>query len=69
METQTPKPRRRKWLLILLAVCLLGLLWVLAPGKGLGRRELAFGPFLSAGWALTVLFGQGIIDWYLGLLA
>ena len=56
-------------LLILLAGCLLGLVWALAPGGGRGQREVAFGPFLSAAWLLTALFGQGIIGWYLGLLA
>ena len=31
-------------------------------------RVLAFGPYLSAGIFLTVLFGNSILSWYIGLL-
>ncbi|NLP34279.1 MAG: prepilin peptidase, partial [Clostridiales bacterium] len=31
-------------------------------------RVLAFGPYLSAGMLLTMLFGDQIISWYLGLI-
>ena len=29
---------------------------------------LAFGPYLCAGIFISVLFGRGIIDWYISLL-
>ena len=53
-------------LLLLLLGCLLALVWALLPGRD-RRREIAFGPFLAAAWALTVLFGDGLIQWYQSL--
>ena len=53
-------------LLLLLLDCLLALVWALLPGRD-RRREIAFGPFLAAAWALTVLFGDGLIQWYQSL--
>ena len=32
------------------------------------EHTLAFGPYLSLGIMITVLFGQPILNWYLGLL-
>lgn len=53
-------------LLALLAGCLTGLLWAALAG---GRRGTAvpFGPFLAAGAALTVYFGDPVIQWYFSL--
>lgn len=53
-------------LLALLAGCLLGLAWAFLSG---GRRGAAvpFGPFLAAGAALTVYFGDPLIHWYISL--
>lgn len=53
-------------LLLLLLGCLLAQVWALLPGRD-RRREIAFGPFLAAAWALTVLFGDGLIQWYQSL--
>lgn len=54
--------------LLLFAGCVLALAWALGPGKKRAGAEIPFGPFLAAGWALTVLFGDGLIAWYQGLL-
>ena len=53
--------------LALLAACLLGLLFAL-----LRRQERSqpfpFGPMLALGGWLTMLFGSGLLQWYLALL-
>ena len=54
-------------LLLLLAACVLGLCWALRPGAD-RTAPMAFGPFLAAAGLLTVLVGQGLLAWYLGLL-
>ena len=54
-------------LLLLLCACVLGIAWALRPG-GDRAAPLAFGPFLTAAWALTAVFGQGLVAWYMGLL-
>ena len=54
-------------LFLLLCACVLGLAWALRPGAD-RSAPLAFGPFLAAAWALTALFGGGVIGWYVGLL-
>ena len=54
-------------LLVLLLGCVLGICWALRPG-GDRTAPLAFGPCLALAAALTALFGQGIIGWYVGLL-
>jgi leader peptidase (prepilin peptidase)/N-methyltransferase len=36
-------------------------------GKASRKTQLPFGPLLLAGTIITVLFGQGIINWYSGL--
>ena len=53
-------------LLLLLAACILGILWALRPGKR--NQPLAFAPFLSAAALLVPILGSGLIEWYLGLL-
>ena len=41
----------------------------LLAAKKKGRKDhFAFGPFLCAGMALSLLFGQSLIDWYIGFL-
>lgn len=53
-------------LLCLLAGCLLGLLWAVPAGRKRGAA-VPFGPFLAAGAALTVYFGDPLIHWYVSL--
>ena len=56
-------------LVVMILGCFLGatihlvLMAVLKKG-----RQLAFGPYLSAGALITMLCGQKIIDWYIGIL-
>ena len=56
-------------LLVMVLGCFLGaaihlvLMAVLKKG-----RQLAFGPYLSAGAIITMICGQRIIDWYIGML-
>ncbi|MCA9324753.1 prepilin peptidase [Candidatus Saccharibacteria bacterium] len=40
----------------------------LLKGEATGKSIVPFGPFLIAGTILVVLFGQQLIDWYLGAL-
>ena len=51
-------------LLLLVAACLLALVWALGRGKG----EIPFGPFLAGGWLAVVLFGAPLLSWYQSLL-
>lgn len=44
-----------------------GIYLLIAKQKGQGSR-FAFGPFLSAGTALALLWGNEVIRWYLGIL-
>ncbi len=37
-------------------------------GKYHKRMKLPFGPLLIAGWYISFLWGQGVIDWYLRLI-
>ena len=53
-------------LLLLLAACILGILWALRPGKK--NAAIPFAPFLSAAAILVTIFGSGLVEWYLGLL-
>ena len=53
-------------LLGLLLACLLGLLCAALAGKEKGAA-VPFGPFLSAGAALSVCFGGPVITWYFSL--
>ena len=56
-------------LLVMILGCLLGavihLILMLILKKS---RVLAFGPYLSAGAIITMICGQKIIDWYIGIL-
>lgn len=60
------------WKLIILAFvlgCILGSVIHLIRMKVSGaERRLAMGPYLSAGIMLAVLFGEPILNWYLGFL-
>lgn len=42
---------------------------LLVRGKSIRHMRIPFGPFLILATIVTVLFGQGIIDWYIGLFA
>ena len=53
-------------LLALLAGCLTGLVWAAGAGQKRGGA-VPFGPFLAAGAALTVCFGDPAIQWYVSL--
>ena len=53
-------------LFLLLVSCALGLLFALLGRKGRGV-EFPFGPALVAAMWLTALFGEGAVQWYLGL--
>lgn len=59
----------QKNILALVLGCIIGsiihLILMKVSKKG---RMLAFGPYLSAGILLAILFGEQIIDWYLGIL-
>ncbi|MBR3515784.1 MAG: prepilin peptidase [Lachnospiraceae bacterium] len=56
-------------LLVMLLGCLLGavihLILMAVFKKG---RQLAFGPYLSMGAIITMICGQKIIEWYIGIL-
>lgn len=54
-------------LLALLLSCLLGLLLALVP-RG-GEKRIPFAPAIGLAAALTLLWGDAVIDWYLGLFA
>lgn len=41
---------------------------LLAAGKKDRKAQIAFGPFLCLGVALSLFWGGNIIDWYIGLL-
>lgn len=58
----------KKIILALVVGCIIGsiihLILMKVSKKG---RMLAFGPYLSAGILLAILFGEQIINWYLGI--
>lgn len=57
--------------LVLFAASVLGMLMslpLLLTGKAKRGTHIPFGPFLLAGMFITQLFGNQIIDWYLGLV-
>ncbi len=60
------------WKEIILAFilgCILGsIIHVIRMRVTKAEHTLAFGPYLSLGILITVLFGQPILNWYLGLL-
>lgn len=43
-------------------------IWLLASGKGRCGDRLAFAPFLAAGMGISLLYGDTLLSWYLGLL-
>lgn len=54
-------------LLAVILACVLGLL--LAAARGAKRSQpIPFGPSIAAGCAAVLLYGQGIISWYLHIL-
>ena len=53
-------------LLALLAGCLAGLAFAALAGQKRGTA-VPFGPFLAAGAAVAVYFGDPVIQWYFGL--
>ena len=56
-------------LFALMLACVLGLIFAaLARGRG-GDRAFPFGPAIAASAALMLLYGDPLIQWYLGLLA
>ncbi len=54
-------------LLLLILACILGLLFLLFGGRN-KKKEFPFGPAIALAAAITLLTGQGIIDWYLSLM-
>lgn len=59
----------KKIILALVLGCIIGsvvhLILMKVKNKG---RQLAFGPYLSVGIFIAMLFGDVLIDWYIGLL-
>ena len=57
-------------LFAMLFSCVLGLLFALAQNRGGERgKPIPFGPSISLAAAAMLLWGEGLIHWYLGLLA
>ena len=48
--------------------CVFGLLFALLLNRGGKGRAIPFGPSISAAAAFMLLYGQGLVQWYLGLL-
>ncbi len=56
-------------LFTMLFSCVLGLLFALRQGRrGEKGRAIPFGPSISLAAAFMLLFGEGFVKWYLGLL-
>lgn len=56
-------------LFALMLSCIIGLIFALILFRGEARgKAFPFGPSIAAACALMLLFGQGLTDWYLGLL-
>ena len=56
-------------LFAVLLSCVLGLLFALWQGKrGEKGKAIPFGPSISLAAAFMLLYGQGLIQWYMGLL-
>jgi leader peptidase (prepilin peptidase)/N-methyltransferase len=53
-------------LVALLAGSLVGLAMIARDGAGARKRAIPFGPFLALGGVVGLLFGDEIVDWYLG---
>lgn len=54
-------------LLCLLAACVLGIAFGLLAPKKDGAPLFPWGPAITAAALLTVMYGQGVLDWYMGL--
>jgi prepilin signal peptidase PulO-like enzyme (type II secretory pathway) len=55
--------------LMLFVASVAGVIASLVMNKGFNRKaKIPFGPFLIIGAYVTVLFGSGIIDWYINIL-
>jgi len=52
----------------LLLSCILGLLCVVISRKGKGER-IPFGPAIAAATVIMLFWGDGFVNWYLGLLS
>ncbi len=60
----------QKIILALVLGCVIGSIVHIVRMKLSGQKHvLAFGPYLSVGIFITMLYGQNMIDWYLGLFA
>lgn len=55
-------------LFMLLLACILGLLLGRIRRGGAGGRQIPFGPAISLAAAAMLLYGEGLVAWYLGLL-
>ena len=55
-------------LFTLLLACVAGLLLGLLLRRGEGGKPIPFGPAISLAAAFVLLYGDGMINWYLGLL-
>lgn len=55
-------------LFTLLLSCVAGLLLGLLLRRGVGGKPIPFGPAISLAAAFVLLYGDGMINWYLGLL-
>ena len=54
-------------LLCLFAACVLGIAFGLLAPKKDGAPLFPWGPAITAAALLTVMYGQGVLDWYMGL--
>ena len=54
-------------LFLMITACVLGLLAAALTAKRRGNEQIPFGPALSAAAVLTLLFGEPVVSWYLGL--
>ena len=55
-------------LFALIAACLIGLVCVLLLRRKDAPPQIPFGPYLSAGFWLMLLWGESLCSWYLSLL-
>ena len=55
-------------LLLIIISCVTGILVALLLGKAKPGTPFPFGPAISLSAVIVMLFGSGILDWYLGLM-
>lgn len=55
-------------LFMLIAACIIGLLFYILGGKRNEEKQFPFGPAIAAATWIMLLFGQALADWYLGLI-